>query len=560
MLRRPRNKRPHFAHRPDSQCAGETALHRYAKELLEQAKSLTLPELTLRQDGIEETVCHAGTHGFDSVVIERSLDTFQPDAIVTLKGVALAVEYRVTHAVDEVKRAKVRERGLSMIEIDLSGVRAGRLDSDGLDRTILHEAPRQWIFHRRQEAAAKKLSERAEAERAARGARLRGHIRRKVRPCYPTDWRDEARESVAEAGLSHLVGLEVECGHWFAVPARVWQAAVLDICVVGPSQSYSPGSEVRIKGAPRNEDALANNLPPWMIRTDLSAYKLKKLEEAGYDRSSYGTPHSAVWHYLRELALRGEAVVWSGQRSSFLIEPGLHGRLHRRAELRRRVTQLLKKAGYQDPNSEYERWADIWRIGTETPRESIETGSEDYQTLSRALHAVESMANYHRKVADDLCGLPLEPLRDHVLQRLEEEAAAKSKKLADAVEQRRRWIKEAARAELEEAAAGWLAQIAEGEEVSWAGIAGESDDGLRKAERALAKAAKDRRLAKTREQELEGLRRELAQAARQRFPDPARANLFLNSAQHQLGGRRPIDYCDSRPALSHVLAILQKCR
>lgn len=33
MLREPIHKRRHFVHRPDSLCTGETALHRYGKEL-----------------------------------------------------------------------------------------------------------------------------------------------------------------------------------------------------------------------------------------------------------------------------------------------------------------------------------------------------------------------------------------------------------------------------------------------------------------------------------------------------------------------------------------------
>lgn len=148
-LRRPRDKRRHFAHRPDSLCAGETALHRYAKELLERERTLNLPPLVLQEEGISKTVFKGGVYEFETVSPEHKLDTFQPDAIVTYRGKELAIEFLATHAVDVRKREKVLKRDLSMVEIDLSGVRAGQLSAEELDHAILHSSPRKWIHHRR---------------------------------------------------------------------------------------------------------------------------------------------------------------------------------------------------------------------------------------------------------------------------------------------------------------------------------------------------------------------------------------------------------------------------
>ena len=122
-LRRPRAKRAHFSHRPDSTCNGETALHKYAKELLASRKTLTLPELVMQRDGLSETVFKASIYSFDEVRLELRRDTFQPDAVVLYKAAELAVEFLVSHSVDAAKRAKVLVHDLSMVEIDLSKLR-----------------------------------------------------------------------------------------------------------------------------------------------------------------------------------------------------------------------------------------------------------------------------------------------------------------------------------------------------------------------------------------------------------------------------------------------------
>src|SRR3546814_3721889 len=69
----------HFAHRPDSLCTGETALHRYVKELLAATRTLTLPALVLEEERVRQTVFAAGTYDFDAVLPEHKIGSFQPD-------------------------------------------------------------------------------------------------------------------------------------------------------------------------------------------------------------------------------------------------------------------------------------------------------------------------------------------------------------------------------------------------------------------------------------------------------------------------------------------------
>jgi hypothetical protein len=561
-LRRPRNKRAHFAHRPDSLCAGETALHRYAKELLEQEKALTLPSLILQEEGLSETVFKPGVYAFDKVVLEQSLGPFQPDAIVTYQGAELAVEFLVSHAVDAEKHAKVLERDLSMVEVDLSEIRAGQLSADELDQAILHSAPRQWIHHRRRAAAARKLAGEAAAKRAERGRRLKWHIEKKVRAAYPEGWTDEATLSVAAAGLAHLVDVEVECCHWFTVPRAVWQAEALDVHVIEPSRRFSPGGRnIAVKGAWPNEHLLASKLPEWMIRSDLSAYPPKRLAEAGFDRSTYGSADHALWSYFAELHARGAAVFWSRNDQAFFIEPELHGRLHRAVELHRMVTKLLAAAEHDDPERAYHGWASRYRVGDATPAELVEAGGDGYRVLFRRLEAIERMlAYYNREVVGDLCELPLEPIRQRKLDALAAEEAERASKAQEAADGRRTSIRREAEQVLGSAAAEWLARRVEPQGVSVLDYASGSDEALYTAERWLAAAAEKRRQVRIAAEQVSALRVELTRAAAQAFGDPALAKLFLNSGHPKIGGRHPIDFCDNKPALELLKSLLPRKR
>lgn len=151
----------------------------------------------MREEGIEELVFSAGTYSFDEVFPEYSLDTFQPDALVRINEHELAVEFLVHHEVGAEKRGKVRDRDISMVEIDLSGLKTGQMDGSELDAAILHRAPRSWIHHRKEAAAKRRLDTAVAAKKTERGARLKGHILRARRGKPPEDWTDEAMAAIS---------------------------------------------------------------------------------------------------------------------------------------------------------------------------------------------------------------------------------------------------------------------------------------------------------------------------------------------------------------------------
>lgn len=82
LYRQSRRARTHFAHRPDSKCTGETALHLYAKALLAEARQFTFTPLVLTQSGLQEVVFAGGRFALDAITLEVDQYAFRPDVTV----------------------------------------------------------------------------------------------------------------------------------------------------------------------------------------------------------------------------------------------------------------------------------------------------------------------------------------------------------------------------------------------------------------------------------------------------------------------------------------------
>jgi hypothetical protein len=138
----PHNKKAaHFRHHSLVDCmfAYESALHLAAKALIEETKSLIVPEVTfglsemaVDYQYISEVTKSRGTKKgikkhvkkrkveFDTVELEKGHGDFRPDLRCTKGDRVLYVEIAVTHFIDDVKRAKIREANIPVLEIDIS--------------------------------------------------------------------------------------------------------------------------------------------------------------------------------------------------------------------------------------------------------------------------------------------------------------------------------------------------------------------------------------------------------------------------------------------------------
>lgn len=255
----------HFAHRgagggddvPACARAGETALHRLAKEIIVEEGGLQLPAVSYRSDGGAQTLRDARWCAFHDARLEPREAGMRPDLIVSHhgpKGLAeLAVEIHVTHRVGADKRARFAALDLPAIEIDLSRVDR-KLDRAALASLILRRASRSWLFNRmardaqarvdadaverrrKQEAdeariQAARILERRAAEYEMRDVlRVRKQARRTARRGTDPATRVWAEAKLADWSNVTRIGAVKKAGadHPFEAEATVWRAVVLD--------------------------------------------------------------------------------------------------------------------------------------------------------------------------------------------------------------------------------------------------------------------------------------------------------------------------------------------
>jgi hypothetical protein len=152
---------PYFAHfRGATECGYgyETALHLLAKEVLAETKRLLLPPLRVRPD---RSVWFPGSKRhqiylvpeagelihFDSVSVEHALGGMVPDVVLVKYGRKLIVEIKVTHGIDDEKRAKIRALDVSAIEYDFSAASRAITKQDLKGAFLSQYTSCQWFHH-----------------------------------------------------------------------------------------------------------------------------------------------------------------------------------------------------------------------------------------------------------------------------------------------------------------------------------------------------------------------------------------------------------------------------
>ncbi len=152
----------HFAHGKKNDCvgAGETAIHKMAKQIVFESSYLYVPTFEYQPVGllVNQEKCWG-----DKVVIlgrdltinsaieeERQKDYgFTPDILVDIGGKYLAVEVFYTNPVSEQKKIKVKNSKMAMIQIDLSGVDYETLvNAELFKKLVLDDKDnRIWIYN-----------------------------------------------------------------------------------------------------------------------------------------------------------------------------------------------------------------------------------------------------------------------------------------------------------------------------------------------------------------------------------------------------------------------------
>ena len=164
VARQGKIKEHHFAHASGEECrhAAETALHLAAKDMLAKRKEIVLPEVAVNASyGFPRiVVAPQRRYAIASAEVERKTGSIIPDVIVEVNGRQLLVEVTVTHGVDDTKLTKIRELGLSCLEIDLSDAPRD-LGREALETIVVDgSAQKRWLHNvRANQARNRMLSE-----------------------------------------------------------------------------------------------------------------------------------------------------------------------------------------------------------------------------------------------------------------------------------------------------------------------------------------------------------------------------------------------------------------
>lgn len=131
----------HFAHSKHSNCIGAymTILHMLSEEIIEKHKEVMAPMYTSKYGSVSPRMLE-----FVDVEVERREDRkdLQSDIVgITEDGKRWAIEILNTHEVDDKKRQKLIESGITCLEIDVSNQTV-----ENLEEFLLHSTSyREWI-------------------------------------------------------------------------------------------------------------------------------------------------------------------------------------------------------------------------------------------------------------------------------------------------------------------------------------------------------------------------------------------------------------------------------
>ena len=131
-------KEYHFAHKSkdfDCEHGLQSALHYMLKDCVQE-----MEYFTFKKD--EKAV----QYRIESVILENRINEIIPDVLVTCDGKPFIVEIYVTHAVDEEKKAKIKDIKISCVEIDFSKYPRDNLNKEALKQELSKIENFSWVY------------------------------------------------------------------------------------------------------------------------------------------------------------------------------------------------------------------------------------------------------------------------------------------------------------------------------------------------------------------------------------------------------------------------------
>lgn len=568
-------KAHYFGHRAGSACkgGGETALHRFAKEVLNTALEFTLPPVDLRVDDKSETVINKKAFRFDRAELEKRTSDIIPDVVVYLKDRPLLVEMFVTHKCDDVKIEKIVKLGMSAIEIDLSKV-SQKDDLSVWKKAVLHSAPRTWLYNKAVEDAEQRAQALADARRAealeARHQALAA-VAAEIATLrqMPATFQSYSWKNVIEGFDFHAHADVALAGDFlFNGNPGLWKSHVIDHYVYGMMDTPSPEAKFESK------NVLSSLHKAGLIKRgipDVSVDDLPHVQALAPDFRPVFQVLEAYLNHLVEVRLlersKGFWIVHKSVQSSYDdANERLWMREERTDEVKTAVTRLLDLLPAEDRKEfDFEGWLHTAQptLDGASILECINSDHDDFgYPFYSLLRMLEAMVTGKGEIADQLLNLPLVAARNRQIQRARQEAeVAERERERELLEARQSRIKT-----LEDYVGTWPTELSPS---NWViapddqlkgrtprSQAEESDLGLHKAMELArsvyatwqSKADEEAKIASWR-------RRIMAVADQEALAVPAK--IWLTTSNPRYGGQRPIEMCTNEAAFSEMCKYLR---
>jgi hypothetical protein len=563
----------HFAHEGGNACSGvrETNAHAWAKQILEQRKKLWLPADHAVAGDWSRKAFSARYFDFEGARLEKRAGDIVPDVVLSAKGRELIVEILVTHACDEVKVAKIREQGVSALEIDLSGYRHAQSEDEVADALIGGPnggAYREWLFNAKTEERSRLLAEekaRKAAEREAkREAERRDQIRALVQAArsiriVSTDATMGDLQTATDYEISKLTSIHRgDLSNGFRVIAKLWQSAVWARVLIPASAEW--GTMFGVREIIRElEDCIA---PAFRKEPPEDVQKAVRHALPGFR-----FPSEAVAEYLFDLmqqrAIEFERTGYYRLKDdlSYALDQRrdqLEARRKRQEQAMDRIRAILSKIPTEEKAGfSLNRWLEqpITHLGIRFG-DMVESGSDGWEVFQLILGEMERMFSFGQKPAQVTLGLPIEGAIARAAERERVAAEKAERERIEAEEQAKRdrgaWLTRHAVEKLGESKAVlWLSsEAAEGG--THFTLAESSAEGYRSAETKLEAA-----VARARREEMASRYRARLAAAALGSLGPERARLFMTAKDPRLG-MSPSERCTDPIGLRDCLSLLPK--
>ncbi len=545
----------HFAHHAPTNCrpSPESELHFYAKSLLAERLWCWIPEVHASAAEMTKRISQRRKYQFVEVKVEKADGNVRPDLLLIAKGgKILHIEIYVRHKVDPIKLEKLRTRGISSIEIDLS-----KLDWDdrtGWDLAILETAPREWLHNVKASETEHEMAAAAARQAKKRAAKFDAEFTRisNVWKAIPKSYNDPNAQLLAEHALARKRGFQSMItytpkgsGCFFVAP-EFWQSRLVNHFlwdgVAGSSSTFEtthalafirdlvrPGlHSISTEAAARLNAAFPEFQPPWFAVHDY--LKWLKSKHWMFDKRVVGKqwlPSESAIDRREE-----QEIKWDRERE-------------RKTDLVEWVDYILSNIP-DDEHRDFDRgsWIEMF------------IARYDDDEAPALLEEIHEMVVGGRGLADDLLELPLLPEYERQEHSQAKRRRDEKRKRAAELEQSRREGRVKSLRQKADLAFGTEAQI-------WLETANEhlsdqspltaaevSDDGLARALEELQRLHQQRKDAAARDAAevrrkamLEKNRKELSELASRRARDPAKATLWCRSGNPKLDGQRPYDFC-----------------